>query len=161
MKTGKVSQILGKDPKTILNWTANLGHEFMSPGAMQAGGATQRDYTEADILVLNTVKKFKNDGVGSWEEVKRELRTGFRDIALPAGMALIDTGETNAVVYGRALQLQYENERLLDDLATAQEQITRLQERDKEREQEIRELYLRIGMLKGALKSNGIDFSED
>lgn len=165
MKTGKVAQIFNRDPKTILNWTQEVT-EFLSDGAVLrgSGGKTQREYTEADIVVLNTVEALRRDGMNNWDDIRAALRSGQRVTELPPGMATVGTGESSLVIYQRMVQLQAVHETTLEKLAEAEERINTLEQAAKEREDAYREeigaLRERIGMYRGVLKASGINFDE-
>src|SRR5260370_16705011 len=104
MKTVKVAKSLGVDQKTITNWTDHLLiRRFLSKETIAEAGQTQRDYTEYDLLILNTIRteRAKNS---DWAEIAEILESGKFNQQLPPTALLV---ESSAPIqqYGRIMPL--------------------------------------------------------
>src|SRR5690606_1610950 len=83
MKTGEASSILGIDRSTLHNWINERGlRQFFSPSATGADGSAHRTLTEADVLVLNTIRAARAQNM-SWEEIAERLNSGHREQEFP------------------------------------------------------------------------------
>lgn len=147
MKSTKVATLLGLDPKTITNWTNHeLLSKFFSEPAKKSGG--ERSYSEADLLVLNTIRVAREDNT-EWVEIAKMLDGGYRDADLPPTALLADS---------TAVLSQYNKLSLAIARAEQLEvQLKELQELRREDQEAIGDLREEIGMLKGFLRSNGLD----
>ena len=84
MKTGEAAKILGVDRNTIYNWTQNPDlSRFFSPGARMEDGTTQRILTESDLLILNSIRAKRSEGIVEWDEIARILDDGYRAREFP------------------------------------------------------------------------------
>jgi DNA-binding transcriptional MerR regulator len=151
MKTGKVAKSLGVDQKTITNWTDHLLlRRFFSKEALGEAGQTQRDYTEYDLLILNTIRaeRAKNS---DWAEIAEILESGKFDQQLPPTALLV---ESSAPIqqYGRIMVLTMERDAALKEA----EQLKRASESKDATidtlQQEIRKLNREIGRLEGKME---------
>jgi len=96
MKTGKVAQIFKVDQKTVMSWV-DLFPAFFTDSAKGTHGRAQRDFTDSDVYVLNTIYKLRGEGIRDWEEIRQRLKRGDRDKELPMVTPAIDN-ETSLVV---------------------------------------------------------------
>jgi MerR-like DNA binding protein len=134
MKAGKVADMLGVDQKTILNWTDRLEFsEFFSPDAKGLGRSMGRDYTEVEIVVLNTVRTERQKNT-DWTDIARLLQSGVRDTDLPPSALTVDS-PAPLVQYAKMQQLQTEvnflereNVRLQDDMKRLRDDYRQLQQ---------------------------------
>jgi DNA-binding transcriptional MerR regulator len=135
MKTGKVADMLGVDQKTILNWTDRPEFsEFFSPEAKGLGRSMGRDFTEAEIVVLNTIHTERQKNT-DWTDIGRLLGEGVRDTNLPPSALTVDS-PAPLVQYGKLQQLQVqvdllekENSHLRDEMRELREAYQQLQQR--------------------------------
>jgi DNA-binding transcriptional MerR regulator len=170
MKTGKVADMLGVDQKTILNWTDRPEFsDFFSPDAKGQGRSMGRDFSEVEIVVLNTIRTERQKNT-DWADIGRLLREGTRDTELPPSALTVDS-PAPLVQYGRMQQLQVqvdllekENAQLRQDMESLRGEYRQFQQqhnaeverlmREKETEAVRREGELReqIGELKAMLR---------
>jgi DNA-binding transcriptional MerR regulator len=158
MKTGKVAKVFGVDPKTIINWTDIEAFEkFFSPEARATAGKTQRDYSEADLMVLNTIRLERAQGT-DWNDIAARLDSGHREEELPPQAMLVETTAPIAQ-YGRIITLSAERdvalaevERLKDELGERSQTIDKLQDEIKQLNREIGRLEGRIGYMEERYK---------
>ena len=124
MKTGKVADMLGVDQKTILNWTDRPEFiEFFSEDARGLGRTMGRDYTEAEIIALNTIRSERQKNT-AWTDIARLLSQGDRDMDLPP-MALLVDSPAPLVQYGKMQQIQAQFEGALAEIAQLREEMER------------------------------------
>lgn len=94
MKTGDVARALDVTRKTVANWTTIPDlRPFFSEGAMRGadeGQTSQRDFNEADLYVLNTIRVHKTR-TNTWSDVARLLKEGKREMELPATALLMES----------------------------------------------------------------------
>ena len=89
MKTGELAKALGVDQGTIKNWVSELS-EFFSDAAQNKGRA-QRDYSDEDVITLNTIRTLRLvEGTTSWDKIREFLDSGRR-YELPAEVVLHDS----------------------------------------------------------------------
>lgn len=98
MRVGKVAQALGVDTKTVTNWSSRPElKDFFSTSATDMHKGTERDFSEDDLYVLNTIKNLratmprKNT---DWHLIAQRLAEGYRDKELPMKAATVDSGLT-------------------------------------------------------------------
>lgn len=171
MKTSKVADMLGVDQKTVLNWTERQEFsEFFSDDAKGTGRSMGHDYSEAEIITLNTIRTERQKNTG-WDDIARMLRSGIRDTELPAS-ALLVSSPAPIVQYGKMQQLQTqiemlerENTQLREDLRKVREELEekhrakeeKLTQEHRAQETEIRDKYERllreVGRLEGKIES--------
>lgn len=151
MKTGKVAKSLNVDQKTITNWTDHeLLRRFFSKEALGEAGQTQRDYTEYDLVILNTIRteRIKNT---DWSEIAEILESGKFDQNLPPSALLVDTSAP-IQQYGRIVGLITERDSALKEVERLRQE-TELKDRTiDELQQEIRKLNREIGKLEGKIE---------
>lgn len=143
MKTGKVAQMLERDNRTITNWTDNELFKRFFTQESRGLGLSQRDYTEADVLVLNTIRLEREHGT-AWEDIAAMLDRGERHTELPPS-ALTVQSTAPIAQYGKMAVLQAKVEYLEAELKQKESQIM-------ERDEMIGNLREEIGMLKGMIK---------
>jgi hypothetical protein len=147
MKTGKAGDLLGVDGKTLKNWI-DMGEftKFFSDSAMGKHGRPQRDLTESDLLVLNTIRVQRTSGNTNWQAIVELLETGYRDTDLPAAAMTVDTGAAPLQQYLKALGTAAEKDAALALIRQKDAEIERLvlQVEKLEKEKiEIKEALLR------------------
>lgn len=144
MKTGKVADMLGVDQKTILNWTDRTDFEkFFSADARGKGRTMGRSFSEAEIVILNTIRVERQKNT-DWADIARLMDDGVRDTNLPVNALLVDS-PAPLVQYGKMQILQARVDELEDELARRDQMIA-------ERDERIGDLREEIGMLKGMIK---------
>jgi DNA-binding transcriptional MerR regulator len=140
-KPGDIATALGVSISSIRNWTAQPEYqEFLSDIAKRTGtyeNAKQREYTQQDLYVLNTISKQKNR-FNDWEDVAKYLQEGNLDTDLPASSALV-TPMTAAEGFADAIMLRQQIDTLAKSLTDAEEEVEHLRERVDEVRQEERD----------------------
>lgn len=124
MKTGKVAKVFGIDRKTVSNWTDMPQFKAYFTPEAQAINRTQREYTEPDILVLNTIRVLRQKGL-DWDEIAAALAADERERELPPSAMLVETTAPIAQ-YGRIVELQTALEAAEEQIEELQEEIERL-----------------------------------
>lgn len=167
MKTGEAAKILGVDPKTIRNWIDDYGlSQFFSPSALGKDGTIQRMLTDADLLVLNTIRARKAQGSTDWDDISAYLASGKRETEFPQNAISADPRTITveqAQQSARALATMAERDAALAridelgaELRALQDEVKRLQkEKEEQREshyREMLELTRLIGKLEGQLE---------
>jgi DNA-binding transcriptional MerR regulator len=114
MKSGEVGKLLGIDRSTVKNWTdrPELTSFFTEPA--RRGGDLQREYDQADILVINTIRTERQRGA-KWSDIADLLKTGYRDADLPLSASTVEM--TPAETFAKSLQLQIERDRAMEQVA--------------------------------------------
>lgn len=175
-KPGDIATALGVSISSVRNWTDQQEfQEFLSDLAKREGPyshAKQREYTQQDLYVMNTIAKQKTR-FNTWEDVAQYLREGNIDTDLPASAALVQP-MTAAENFADAIMLRQQIDMLVKSLSEAEEEISYLrkrmdevreaeQEKSRTREDKLREeiielnrqmarLELRIEMMQEQLK---------
>jgi DNA-binding transcriptional MerR regulator len=147
MKTGEVAKMMGLNPKTITNWTdqEDLASFFSEEAHRSDGANAQREYTEDDILVINTIRVHKTRQ-NTWRDVAKILETGHRETELPITASLTKS-ISPADQVAAMMQIKSERDTALAQLQDAMFEIDRLRAQDKEREAEIIQLHKQIARL--------------
>ncbi len=151
MKAARVAKILGVDQKTITNWTDHLLlRRFFTVDAISEDKRRNREYSESDVLTLNTIRVERARNT-PWEEIATILNNGYLDRNLPASSLLVDSA-VPAVQYERFLALSVERD-------TALKEVERLKQENESKnaiidalQQEIRMLNREIGKLEGKIE---------
>lgn len=138
MRIGKVCKALGGiDNDTIKNWIERPElAKFFSPTA-HGDGVTQRDITESDLIVLNTVRSLRVTGTTDWVDIAARLDGGYRDAALPMEAAFVE-GTASVQVYNNSLALTKELNETRELVSTLRAEIERLQ---NDRIADLKEMY--------------------
>jgi len=165
MRTGEIAAIMGVSHVTIRAW---IDHEslnrFFSASARGVDGMTQRSYTDADVLVLNTVRHLRaGSPTATWEEIAAYLDTGQRENEFPLTAASVGADKRTiplqqAEQSAKAAATLAERDAALSRVAQLEGEVTRLQsllrdEQNAHREtlerlmREIAELRYKIGAL--------------
>jgi DNA-binding transcriptional MerR regulator len=135
MRTGKVADMLGVDQKTILNWTDRPEFtQFFSEDARGLGRTMGRDYTEVEVVILNTIRTERQKNT-AWSDIARLLESGTRDTELPPNALLVDT-TTPLAQYGKMQQMQLQIDNLTAELERVHEEMRQQEEKWR---QELRE----------------------
>jgi DNA-binding transcriptional MerR regulator len=151
MKTGKAAKVFGLDPKTITNWTDNaLLSKFFSRDALGEVGASQRDYNEADILVLNTIRLERSRGA-DWLQIAELLETGVRDKDLPPTAMMVETTMPIAQ-FGKIATLITERDNLKSEVERLNQELEKRDTTIDRQQHRIEELNRQIGRLEGRLE---------
>jgi len=151
MKTGKAAKIFGLDPKTITNWTDNaLLSKFFSRDALGEVGASQRDYNEADILILNTIRLERSRG-SDWLRIAELLESGTRDTDLPPTAMMVETTMPIAQ-FGKIATLLAERDGLRSEVERLNEELEKRNTTIERQQQRIEDLNRQIGRLEGRIE---------
>jgi DNA-binding transcriptional MerR regulator len=147
MKTGEVAKMMGFNPKTITNWTdqEDLAPFFSEEAHRTDGASAQREYTEVDIMVINTIRVHKTRQ-NTWKDVAKILATGHRETELPITASLTKS-ISPADQVAAMMQIKAERDTALAQLQDTMFEIERLRAQDKDREREIIELHRQIARL--------------
>jgi DNA-binding transcriptional MerR regulator len=136
MKTGKVAQILDLDPQTVKNWVAlDMLAEFFSDGA-KGKGQMQREFTDGDLSVLNTIRTLRISGNNNWHSIAETLRAGHRDTTLPAGGITVNTGETPIDLVKKSMATTVERDNAIAHVKKLEDQLDEYEKRLAEAERE-------------------------
>jgi DNA-binding transcriptional MerR regulator len=138
-KPGDIATALGISISSIRNWTDQPEfQEFLSDLAKREGAhvnAKQREYTQQDLFVLNTISRQKTR-FNTWADVADYLQAGNLDTDLPASAALVQP-MTVAEGFADAIMLRQQIDLLAKSLSDAEDEIDFLRNRVEEvREQE-------------------------
>jgi hypothetical protein len=86
--------MLGVTRKTVANWTNEKTIQtYLSDSAKrnaEDGTTAQREFTQDDVWVLNTVRLHKTR-INTWADIARLLEQGVREMQLPASAMLVET----------------------------------------------------------------------
>jgi len=165
MRLGNAAKAMGVDTETISRWIASYGDFFTS--AARGQDSAQREITEADLIVLNTIRHMRRERLGS-DGIWDKLNEGFRVAELPAAAAGIDLGLTTVNAYANTLAIQRQLDEARAIIQKLQQQIQDTQKADaaeKERlmtqwRRETESLYEKIGKYKAMLRQAGIDLGD-
>jgi DNA-binding transcriptional MerR regulator len=138
-KPGDVAIAIGVSVSSIRNWSDQPEiQEFLSDLARREGAhinAKQREYTQQDLYVLNTIARRKTR-YNTWEDVADFLRDGNLETELPASASLVQP-VTAAENFADAIMLRQQIDMLTKSLADAEEEIHYLRNKlDDVREEE-------------------------
>jgi len=140
-KPGDVATALGVSISSIRNWTEQQEfQEFLSDMAKREGdfvNAKQREYTQQDLYVMNTIAKQKSR-FNSWDDIAESIRQGNVDTELPASAALVQPmtvaeGFADAIILRQQLQMM---EKGLEDAENEIELLRKKLDEVREEEQE-------------------------
>ena len=137
-KPGDIATALGVSISSIRNWTDQREfQEFLSDMAKRTGSYTnakQREYTQQDLYVINTIARQKTR-FNVWGDVAEYLRDGNLDTELPASAALVQP--TAAESFADAIMLRQQLDVMVKSLSDAEDEINFLRDRvDEIREEE-------------------------
>ena len=124
MRIGKASEYLDSlNGDTIKNWIdRDELNKFFSPAARGKSSA-QRDITDDDLLILNTIRALRLDGTRDWVEIAARLDSGYRAEKFPEnaafvnGRAPIQLYQQSAISTREADTARAENARLHAEIA--------------------------------------------
>jgi len=151
MKTGKVAKSLGIDQKTVTNWTDHLLlRRFFSKEALGEAGQTQRDYTEYDLLILNTIRVHRAKNT-EWDDIAEILESGDFDKNLPAAALLVESS-TPIQQYGQIMALTTERDAALKEVERLRRESESKDSTIESLQQEVRKLTREIGRLEGRME---------
>ena len=145
-KPGDIHNRLGIDPKTLLTWIDRFP-EFFSDGAKGAPGNLSRVYTEADLLVVNTILKLRAEKQ-EFEKIRAQLETGYRDKELPMSFYEVE-GERAVTVFADLRQLEARYEDAQAEIERLRKELDSVRAADK---QEIIDLNKKIAVLEFQLQ---------
>ncbi|GAB5426315.1 MAG: hypothetical protein Crog4KO_34620 [Crocinitomicaceae bacterium] len=172
---GDLVVALGVSSTTIRNWTEQEEFQvYLSSRAKRTGefeSAKQREYTQEDLYVLNTIRIQKTHR-NSWDDVADMLSDGYRNRDLPEAAALVlpetkaETFHLITVARAQIEGLQKRVEELEDEVESSQAQLEKERQariKDIERlsvtvvKEDMKDLYKMIGRLEHMLERAGID----
>lgn len=152
MKPARVAKILGIDQKTVTNWTDHPAlRRFFSLDAVSEDKPRQREYSEADVLVLNTIRNERARNT-PWEEIATILANGHLDRNLPASSLLVEAA-VPVVQYERFLALTNERDAALKEVERLTQEGKLKEAMLEELRKDIRDLNREIGRLEGKLET--------
>jgi len=153
MRSGEAAKILGVDRNTIYNWTQNPDlSRFFSSSARMEDGSAQRILTQSDLLVLNTIRTKRGQGIFDWKEIAAVLESGERFQEFPQNAI---SGDPRTVpVYQaeqsvKAMATLTERDQILENFAKAEKEIARRQEIEEQLRAQVAELQERLGKIEG------------
>jgi DNA-binding transcriptional MerR regulator len=114
MRSGEVGKLLGIDRSTVKNWTDRPELTKYFTESARRGVELQREYDQADILVINTIRTERQRGA-KWSDIAALLETGYRDADLPLSASTVEM--TPAETFAKSLQLQIERDRAMELVA--------------------------------------------
>jgi DNA-binding transcriptional MerR regulator len=163
MKTGEVAKMMGLNPKTITNWTdqEDLSVFFTEDSRRSDESSSQREYSEEDILAINTIRVHKTRQ-NTWKDVAKILATGHRETDLPI-TATLTKSISPADQVAALMLIKAERDTALAQLQDAMFEIDRLRMELKEQREEsskeiielnrqLARLELKLEMLQEQLK---------
>jgi DNA-binding transcriptional MerR regulator len=163
MKTGEVAKMMGLNPKTITNWTdqEDLASFFTEEARRSDETTAQREYSEQDILVINTIRVHKTRQ-NTWKDVAKILATGHRETDLPI-TATLTKSISPADQIAAMMLIKAERDTALAQLQDAIFEIERMRKELREQREEsskeiiglnrqIARLELRLEMLQEQLE---------
>jgi DNA-binding transcriptional MerR regulator len=164
---GDVVVALGISSSTVRNWTElDVIQKHLSDQATRRGDFThakQREYTESDLYILNTLRTQKTR-LNSWEDVASILQDGYLDRDLPASSALVlpetkaETFQLLTIARTEIENLRKQVEKLEDELTTEREERRQDVERlSQQKVDDVAQLHHTIGRLEILLEQAGID----
>lgn len=164
---GDVVVALGISSSTVRNWTElEEIQEYLSDQAARRGDfvhAKQREYTENDLYVLNTLRTQKTR-LNSWQDVASMLEDGYLDRDLPAASALVlpetkvESFQLLSIARTEITNLQKQVEKLEDELSTERDGRRQDVERlSQQKVDDVSQLHRTIGRLEILLEQAGID----
>ena len=138
-KPGDVAIAIGVSVSSIRNWSDQPEiQEFLSDLARREGAyinAKQREYTQQDLYVLNTVARRKTR-YNDWKDVAEFLKEGSLETELPASASLVQP-VTSAENFADAIMLRQQIDMLTKSLTDAEEEIQYLRNKlDEVRDEE-------------------------
>lgn len=144
MKTGEVAKMMGLNTKTITNWTdqEDLTIFFSDEARRNDGTSSQREYTEDDVLIINTIRIHKTRQ-NTWKDVAKILYTGHRETDLPITATLTKTISPADQVAAMML-IKGERDTALAQLEDATFEIERLRGELKEQRTEAKEEIIEL-----------------
>lgn len=132
MKTGQVAQALDIDPKTVLNWVDHpVLSKFFSASAHQQEGQLQREFTQDDLLVLNTIRNLRatmSANKPDWFVIAAQLDAGRRDNVLPLAAMTANTGVTDMERFEQAIITKARLDSAMNQIDFLNRQIERLEQ---------------------------------
>lgn len=132
MRIGKASEYLDNlNGDTIKNWIERPElNKFFSPAA-QGKTSAQRDISDDDLLILNSIRVLRLDGTRDWVEIATRLDSGYRAEKFPDsatfvnGHAPIQLYQQSAISTREADSARAENARLHAEIAELYEKRIR------------------------------------
>lgn len=139
MKMSKVAKMIGVDRRTVYNWVMHesLTHLF-SPGALNEG---DRDLSENDIFVVNTVNYLRQNITTDWDEIARQIEDGYRITDLSISATEVDTGKTPLQQFTRTLAIAQERDLALKQLEEIKKELNETQANYELKLEELRQQY--------------------
>jgi DNA-binding transcriptional MerR regulator len=136
MKTGEVAKMMGLNPKTITNWTdqEDLTTFFSDEARRNDETSSQREYSEEDVLVINTIRIHKTRQ-NTWKDVAKILMTGNRETDLPITASLTKS-ISPADQLASMMLIKAERDTALAQLQDSMFEIDRLRNELKEQREE-------------------------
>ncbi len=138
MRIGKACKALGGiDNDTIKNWIERPELAKFFSSTAHGDGRTQREISESDLIILNTVRSLRVTGTSDWVEIAARLDGGYRDAELPMEAAFVE-GTASVQVYNNSLALAKELNETRDLVTALRSEVKRLND---ERVADLKEMY--------------------
>lgn len=128
--------MMGLNPKTITNWTdqEDLRVFFTDEAHRDDESTSQREYSEEDVFVINTIRVHKTRQ-NTWRDVAKILQAGHRETELPITATLTKT-ISPADQVAAMMMIKAERDTALAQLQDAAFEIDRLRHEIKEQREE-------------------------
>lgn len=124
--------------------------QHFSDSARGIHGRAQREFTDSDVYVLNTIFKLRGKGMRDWEDIRKHLNDGFLDMQLPVVTPAFDAQTSLTLQYVELSALksrieEYEKKegRWESEKAELEQRLQAFQERINRLEIEKSEIALR------------------
>lgn len=164
---GDIVVALGVSSSTVRNWTElEEIQEYLSNQATRSGDfshAKQREYTENDLYILNTIRTQKTR-LNSWDDVASMIEDGYLDRELPPSSALVlpetkvESFQLLAIARTEIGNLQKQVDKLEEELNDEREARRQDVERlTQQKVDDVAQLHRSIGRLEILLEQAGID----
>lgn len=150
MRSGQAAKALGVDKKTVTNWIAHPKLEqFFSPSAAGRGEGVEREISEDELYILNTVRTLRANMARNntdWQLIADKLTAGYRDKVLPPQAVGVDTGINPLAQYDQIKTIMHERD-------FAQRRVTELEQLLSDREAKIDQMHERLLQEIGDMKA--------
>ncbi len=134
MKTGKAGLFLDVNLRTLKNWIERFP-EFFSAAA-RGENVMQRSLNETDLIVLNTIKTLRSQGIQEWDVIGERLKAGYRVSDIPDTAIFVDMGATPVQAVQRAIVTRQELDIALEKINEQADLIDELEAQLKQTQAE-------------------------
>lgn len=134
LKTGKAGLFLDVNLRTLKNWIERFP-EFFSAAA-RGENVMQRSLNETDLIVLNTIKTLRSQGIQEWDVIGERLKAGYRVSDIPDTAIFVDMGATPVQAVQRAIVTRQELDIALEKINEQADLIDELEAQLKQTQAE-------------------------